>query len=80
MTALVEFINLADNSNHVITESAGMFHVIEHNSDLSVAPDNAMKEYFMKKMGVVRRQIMIKMDGTAQETCAAVCAGKDNLP
>ena len=40
-----------------------MFSVIEHKSDLSVASDNAMEEYFMREMNVLRRQLMVKLTG-----------------
>ena len=69
---MIEFSNLTDNDSHVITESNGMFSVVEHKSDMSVAPDNAMTEYFMKKMNVLRRQLMVTLDG---ENGVAVQAG-----
>ena len=61
---MVEFTNLTDSDSHVITESRGIFSVVEHKSDMSVAPDNAVEEYFMKKMNVLRRQVMVRMDGS----------------
>jgi uncharacterized protein (AIM24 family) len=36
--------------------------VLEHERDVSVAPDNAVNEYFMAKMGVRRRQLVIKLE------------------
>ena len=41
----------------------GNFHVLEYQSDASVAPENARNEYFMSKMGVRRRQIVIELNG-----------------
>ena len=43
--------------------SLGNFHVLEYQSDASVAPENARNEYFMSKMGVRRRQIVIELNG-----------------
>lgn len=61
---MVEIVNLVDNTHHVVTEKKGPFSVIEHKSDLSVAADNAITEYFMKEMNVLRRQVMAQLDGT----------------
>lgn len=48
--------------NRVVTSSLGRFNVIEHKRDLSVAPSNAVTEYFMTEMGVHRRQVIIELD------------------
>ena len=48
--------------NRVVTSSLGRFNVIEHERDLSVAPSNAVTEYFMTEMGVHRRQVIIELD------------------
>lgn len=68
---MVEFTNLTDSTSHVISESKGIFSVVEHKSDMSVAPDNAIEEYFMKKMNVLRRQVMVRMNGTVGVTIQA---------
>lgn len=54
--------NLENNERKYVS-SLGNFHVLECQSDASVAPENARNEYFMSKMGVRRRQIVIELNG-----------------
>ena len=54
--------NLEINERKYVS-SLGNFHVLEYQSDASVAPENARNEYFMSKMGVRRRQIVIELNG-----------------
>lgn len=55
--------NLSNNSTHVITEQKGIFSIIEHTVDFSVAPSNAMSEYFMSQMNVKRKQVVANLNG-----------------
>lgn len=52
-----------ENNERKYVSSLGNFHVLEYQSDASVAPENARNEYFMSKMGVRRRQIVIELNG-----------------
>lgn len=54
--------NLENNERKYVS-SLGNFHVLEYQSDASVVPENARNEYFMSKMGVRRRQIVIELNG-----------------
>ena len=54
--------NLENNERKYVS-SLGNFRVLEYQSDASVAPENARNEYFMSKMGVRRRQIVIELNG-----------------
>ena len=54
--------NLENNERKYVS-SLGNFHVLEYQSDASFAPENARNEYFMSKMGVRRRQIVIELNG-----------------
>ena len=51
------------NEERQIVQSLHNFAVLEHQRDQSVAPSNAMEEYFMAKMGVKRRQLVVDLDG-----------------
>lgn len=53
--------NLIDDKSHVVTEKKGIFSIIEHSVDYSVAPNNAMQEYFMSQMNVKRRQVYAEL-------------------
>ena len=44
--------NLANQTSHIVTEQKGIFSIVEHNVDFSVAPCNAMEEYYMSQMNV----------------------------
>lgn len=55
--------NLANETSHIITERRGILSIVEHTTDYSVSPDNAMKEYFMSQMNVKRRQVIAQLDG-----------------
>lgn len=61
---MVTIKGLFGDADHVITESKGVFHVVEHQKDLTTTPEAAMKEYFMSKMDVKRKQILAKLDGS----------------
>ena len=50
------------NENRKYAKSIGNFHVLEYVQDASVSPMNAMNEYFMSKMNVRRRQVVIVID------------------
>lgn len=54
--------NLIDDQSHKISEKKGIFSIIEHDVDYSVAPSNAMQEYFMSRMNVKRRQVYAKLE------------------
>lgn len=50
------------NNNRKFVKSLDNFHVLEYIQDASVSPFNAEAEYFMSKMGVRRRQVVIDID------------------
>lgn len=50
------------NENRKYAKSIENFHVLEYVQDASVSPINAMNEYFMSKMNVRRRQVVIDID------------------
>lgn len=52
------------NDERKIVEQLGNYSVLEHIKDQSVAPSNAMNEYFMGQMGVRRRQLVVDLNGT----------------
>lgn len=57
--------NLTDNKNINELDSKGCFHVIEHNSDLSVSPAQAQHIYFAQQMGIKRRQVLIELNNNS---------------
>jgi uncharacterized protein (AIM24 family) len=65
-------VNNLASKNREITQRIGNFSVIEYVKDMSVAPDNAVAEYFMAKMDVRRRQVVINLNG---QNSAVVQAG-----
>ena len=50
------------NDNRKFIKTIDNFHVLEYIQDASVSPMNAMNEYFMSKMNVRRRQVVIDID------------------
>lgn len=60
---MFEINNLANDTNHVITEQKGMFSIIEHCADYSVAPSNAIEEFYMSQMNIKRKQVIAKLNG-----------------
>lgn len=50
------------NDNRKFIKTIGNFHVLEYVQDASVSPFNAQAEYFMSKMNVRRRQVVIDID------------------
>ena len=61
------FPKLENDTRHY-THRLGGFSVLEHDRDISVAPDNAVSEYFMAKMGVRRRQLVIRLENGSSAT------------
>lgn len=53
------------NGERIITKQLGKFSILEYTKDLSVNPSNATAEYFMSKMNVHRRQILINLNNEA---------------
>lgn len=54
-----------ENENRSYIAQLGRFKVMEHKRDLSVDFSDAMEEYFMDKMNVHRRQVVIDLDESA---------------
>ena len=53
------------NNNRIIVSSLGNFSVLEYGADLSLSPTTAQTGFFMSKMGVRRRQLLVNMDGSS---------------
>lgn len=53
------------------TDTRGRFTVVTYPRDLSVAPSNAMMEYYMSEMGVYRKQVLIELDGSEKAVLQA---------
>lgn len=67
----MRIVNL-ENNNRKIIRTINNFHVLEYVQDASVSPMNAIDEYFMSKMNVRRRQVVIDI---SQEHSAVIQAG-----
>ena len=67
----MRIVNL-ENNNRKIISTINNFHVLEYVQDASVSPMNAIDEYFMSKMNVRRRQVVIDI---SQEHSAVIQAG-----
>ena len=50
------------NEERKITKQLGCFSILEYERDLSVSPFNATSQFFMSKMGVRRRQAIVKLE------------------
>ncbi len=58
----MKITNLENESRHIV-KTLGNYSILEYETDPSVNGMNAQTEYFMSKMGVHRRQVIIDMDG-----------------
>lgn len=67
----MRIVNL-ENENRKFIKTVDNFHVLEYVQDASVSPMNAVNEYFMSKMNVRRRQVVIDID---KEHTAIIQAG-----
>ena len=56
----MKVLNL-ENENRKFSKTIDNFHVLEYDRDASVSPYNAESEYFMSKMNVKRRQVVIEL-------------------
>lgn len=57
--------NVFNNPNLKCIASGGPFFVYEHQKDSSVSPYTAQTEYFMSKMNVQKRQLLIQLNNSA---------------
>ena len=67
----MRIVNL-ENNNRKIISTINNFHVLEYVQDASVSPMNAIDEYFMSKMNVRRRQVVLDI---SREHSAVIQAG-----
>lgn len=67
----MRIVNL-ENENRKFIKTVDNFHVLEYVQDASVSPMNAIDEYFMSKMNVRRRQIVIDI---SKDHSAVIQAG-----
>ena len=67
----MRIVNL-ENENRKFIKTVDNFHVLEYVQDASVSPMNAIDEYFMSKMNVRRRQVVIDI---SKEHSAVIQAG-----
>ena len=67
----MRIVNL-ENNNRKIISTINNFHVLEYVQDASVSPMIAIDEYFMSKMNVRRRQVVIDI---SREHSAVIQAG-----
>ena len=62
---MIQYKNIFNNPNMICIAQGGMYYVYEHQEDLSVSPANANMSYFMKKMNVRKRQVLIALNESA---------------
>ena len=55
-------INNFENSTRKFVESKENFYLLEYMRDCSVTPMSAETEYYMSRMGVRKRQVVIQLD------------------
>ena len=67
----MRIVNL-ENENRKLIKTVDNFHVLEYVQDASVSPMNAIDEYFMSKMNVRRRQVVIDI---SKDHSAVIQAG-----
>ena len=68
---IMRIVNL-ENENRKFIKTVDNFHVLEYVQDASVSPMNAINEYYMSKMNVRRRQVVIDI---SKEHSAVIQAG-----
>ena len=67
----MRIVNL-ENENRKFIKTVDNFHVLEYVQDASVSPMNAINEYYMSKMNVRRRQVVIDI---SKDHSAVIQAG-----
>lgn len=63
--------NFIGNDDINIKYQKGMFSVVEYRKDLSVTPGEAQLQYFMSKMNIKKKQLVIKIDENHSVTLQA---------
>jgi len=62
---MIQYNNIFNNPNMLCIAQGGMYYIYEHQEDLSVNPRDAAMTYFMKKMNVRKRQVLIQLNNSA---------------
>lgn len=60
---MLKINNLANQDKSHRHRTEGYLSIVEHNVDFSVAPCNAMEEYYMSQMNVKRKQAIANLNG-----------------
>lgn len=67
---MIRLNNLNNNPNLVEIAGRGIYHVYEHQRDLSVTPAIASVAYFMQEMDLRKRQVLCVLSGNSVKTQA----------
>ena len=64
-------IKQLETTERKIVQTLGNFSVLEYIQEQSVSPKNASTYYFMNKMGLRKKQLLIQVDATHSATLQA---------
>ena len=67
---MIQYNNVFNNPNIKCISQGGQYFIYEHQEDLSVSPYSAETAYFMKKMNVKKRQVLVQLNNTATKVQA----------
>lgn len=67
---MIRLNNLTNNPNLTEIVSRGIYHVYEHQRDMSVTPGTASVSYFMQEMDLRKRQVLCVLEGNSVKTQA----------
>ena len=62
---MIQYNNVFNNENFKCIAQGGQYFIYEHHKDMSVAPYQATQAYFMEKMNVRKRQVLVQLNNTA---------------
>ena len=70
--------SLLNNTNVQVTSALGGMQVLEYVQDMSVSPSTSKLQYYMSRMNVNKRQLLLNLNGNGSSRCHAVDGRSDS--
>ena len=68
--------SLLNNTNVQVTSALGGMQVLEYVQDMSVSPSTSKLQYYMSRMNVNKRQLLLNLNGNGYTVQAVPCSGR----
>ena len=70
--------SLLNNTNVQVTSALGGMQVLEYVQDMSVSPSTSKLQYYMSRMNVNKRQLLLNLNGNGYTVQAGAVDGRSD--